>query len=608
MANRRQIDPVTRTAGPRPASFDALLYEAVSVPESEVETVLGRCPEPELRDAVRRLLEGESALGDFLTPASPENVVDRRSWAESVRAWLAGFAGERPASTRRRLRVVGRTMSLVLGALAVVEFLVQGLDLSRRTPGLVGEPEVLVAGVVASTALLFAVRARRLGDRTVVGLGYVYLVLISGLAGYFHACHELHRYDRVSAFGPYLVFIGLLPLLFQVARRYIVITACAAALASLAGLVAGMRAWSVPVDGPYLADLCAGLAASIVVAVMVQASVTAIHRDAAAGLRLGSYRLTEKLGEGGMGEVWRAVHPILARPAAVKLVRAKHLDALPEQRDLALRRFRREARTIAGLESNHTVRLFDYGVADDGNVFLAMELLDGIDLRALVHRFGPQPVDRVRAILLQICDSLAEAHEKGLVHRDVKPANVMLCRQGRCVDHVKVLDFGSVGRRAGSAGVTAELTRSDSVPGTPAYLAPELLGEERSADARSDIYSLGCVAYWLLVGCPVFDYASAMMQMAAHLRDAPVSPSARGVELPAQLESLVVACLEKDPVERPATIAELAARLEAVPAVGDWSADGASAWWAEHMPWRPETREPTTRGEVRVRDRRRDSH
>ncbi|MCG8459318.1 MAG: serine/threonine protein kinase, partial [Holophagales bacterium] len=477
-----------------------------------------------------------------------------------------------------------RIASLVSGAFALVFTLLHFLLVERWTPVHTAELWAVWGVVLASLAFQAAAREGSVSDATAVGLGRLYGVVACALMGLQHATHELHAYGQVTPFGPYLVLIGCVPLLFRGPLRATLTLAGATCLSSLAGLLLGAWIDNEPIDLLLLADLSVGLLSGIAIAALVHRSLLTLRRETAAEVRFGSYRLRHKLGEGGMGEVWWAEHPLLARPAAVKVVRAAHLEGSPEQREVALARFHREARTIAALQSSHTVKLYDFGVSEDGTLFLAMEMLEGWNLRALVKRFGPQPVDRVREILLQMCDSLDEAHGLGLVHRDIKPANVMLCRGGRRADLVKVLDFGSVGPREAPPPGDAQLTATGTFLGTPAYLAPEVLGGGQVADARSDLYGVGCVAYWLLAGRPVFEYDSPVMQIAAHLRDVPEPPSARGPALPSGLEEVVLSCLAKDPADRPASAAELARRLEALPSAGDWPAQRADAWWLEHPP------------------------
>ena len=299
---------------------------------------------------------------------------------------------------------------------------------------------------------------------------------------------------------------------------------------------------------------------------------------------LGSYRLEEKLGEGGMGEVWRARHRMLARPAAIKLIRpAVAGDARVGVSKEAVRRFEREAQVIARLRSPHTVDLFDFGIADDGVFYYVMELLDGLDADTLLRRFGPTPPERAVYLLRQVCHSLSEAESYGLVHRDIKPANIFLCRYGEDFDFVKVLDFGIV-KSAHEADAGPGHTQENAVHGTPAFIAPEqAMGS--ALDGRADIYATGCVAYWLLTGQFVFTADSPMGLLLQHAQAAPTPPSARtDLPIPAALDRLVLSCLAKDPADRPQTARELSRRLAELEGVGAWTQDQAREWWATHQP------------------------
>jgi serine/threonine-protein kinase len=300
---------------------------------------------------------------------------------------------------------------------------------------------------------------------------------------------------------------------------------------------------------------------------------------------LGSYRLTDRLGAGGMGEVWRAEHRLLARPAAVKLIRPEKLGVTdPELRRVSLLRFEREAQTTASLRCPHTVELYDFGIADDGTFYYVMELLDGFDLETLVTRFGPLPPERIVYLLRQICHSLGEAHDVGLIHRDVKPANVFSCRLGRETDWVKVLDFGMVKRHGPDEVGDAKLTAEHVVGGTPGYMAPEqAVGDP--VDGRADLYALGCVAYWLLTGEQVFGGRTPVETMMQHVNATPVPPSRRTeLSIPPDLEAAVMACLAKRPDERPQTADELARRLAAIRLARPWDEERARAWWEAHHP------------------------
>ena len=300
---------------------------------------------------------------------------------------------------------------------------------------------------------------------------------------------------------------------------------------------------------------------------------------------LGSYYLEEKLGEGGMGEVWRARHRMLARPAAIKLIRPSLAgDGHAGVSEEAARRFEREAQVIARLRSPHTVELFDFGMADDGAFYYVMELLDGLDADSLLRRFGPTPPERAIYLLRQICHSLSEAQSHGLVHRDIKPANIFVCRYGEEYDFVKVLDFGIVGAAHGGADTNAVQTRENAVQGTPAFIAPEqAMGAE--LDGRADIYATGCVAYWLLTGQLVFTAENPMALVMQHIRAQPVPPSARTDRpVPRALDDLVLSCLAKDPAHRPQSARELSRRLAEVEGASAWTQERAREWWTTHQP------------------------
>ncbi|MEZ5319178.1 MAG: protein kinase [Vicinamibacterales bacterium] len=296
---------------------------------------------------------------------------------------------------------------------------------------------------------------------------------------------------------------------------------------------------------------------------------------------IGSYELVERLGGGGMGDVWVARHRLLARPAAIKLIRPELLGLDARGRERAITRFEREARATAALRSMHTVGVYDFGLTDEGAFFYVMELLDGISLDTLVREFGPVSPGRAAYLLRQVCHSLGEAHARGLVHRDVKPANIFVCRLGPDVDFVKVLDFGLVKELQPEE---SQVTQQGFGPGTPAYMAPELAMGRAAFDGRADLYAVGCVLYWLLTGEPVFDGETPMATLIAHAQQAPPAPSRKAPgPVSEAVDALVLACLAKDPADRPASAAEVAARLEAI-AADEWSAGAAREWWDRHLP------------------------
>jgi len=326
--------------------------------------------------------------------------------------------------------------------------------------------------------------------------------------------------------------------------------------------------------------------------------VYGLRREAKAAQQLGQYTLEEKLGGGGMGEVWRATHRFLRRPAAIKLIKPEAL-AGDGGNNLELRvRFEREAQATATLESPHTVQLYDFGVSQDGVFFHVIEFLTGSDLETLVRKHGPLAPERVAYLLRQICDSLDDAHSVGIIHRDIKPANIFLSQRGRHFDFVKVLDFGLAKLADESTPQDTQVTRQGILHGTPAYMSPEAGTGSSPVDARSDIYTIGGVAYWLLTGCLVFEANSALEMAAAHINQAPAPPSTRTeLEVPDSLERIVMSCLAKNPEQRPQTVHELSEQLGSCDFAEPWTNDRALAWWKAHQ---PELRGPrgATKGRV----------
>jgi serine/threonine protein kinase len=313
---------------------------------------------------------------------------------------------------------------------------------------------------------------------------------------------------------------------------------------------------------------------------------------------LGSYRLVARLGAGGMGEVWRAEHRLLARTAAIKLIRPEALhdpSAVAEINE----RFRREAQTLASMRSRHTIAIFDYGVTELGVFYYVMELLDGLDLESLILRYGPQPAARVIQILIQACASLAEAHDAGLLHRDIKPPNLFVSRAADEVDIVKLLDFGIVqtvndapeprirppiGRVIEG---TPKLTQLGAMLGTPGFMAPEqILGMQ--LDGRADLYALGCCAWWLLTGREVFPREAVEAKILhRHIYEPIPSLSASMPSwCPPELEYVIAACLAKDIAHRPADARALAHMLRAIPIPPQlaWTPEAAGAWWQAYQP------------------------
>ncbi len=328
-------------------------------------------------------------------------------------------------------------------------------------------------------------------------------------------------------------------------------------------------------------------AATVVLAYVGARAVYHLGTEVTRARELGSYQLVERLGWGGMGEVWRARHRLLARPAAVKLIRPDVLGSgHRESREVLLKRFEREAQATASMRCPHTIELYDFGVADDGTFYYVMELLDGFNLESLVARFGPLPAERLVYLLRQVCHSLSEAHERGLIHRDIKPANVYVCRLGRELDWIKVLDFGLVKTRPAPNVADVKLTSENMVEGTPAYMAPEQVTGDSPVDGRTDVYAVGCLTYWALTGHLVFEGRTPLETMAHHLNRAPTPPSHRTeLPIPPALDQIVLTCLAKDPDQRPPSADALSQMLDDCSRdLPRWTAERARQWWDRHLP------------------------
>jgi serine/threonine-protein kinase len=310
---------------------------------------------------------------------------------------------------------------------------------------------------------------------------------------------------------------------------------------------------------------------------VVSGIIYGLRREVRQAMQLGQYRLETTLGAGGMGIVYRAHHALLKRPTAIKL--------LPPEKagSAALARFEREVQLTARLTHPNTITVFDYGHTPDGVFYYAMELLEGATVDEIVGCDGAQPAGRVIHVLAAVAGALEEAHGIGLIHRDIKPANIMLCRQGGREDVPKVLDFGLV--KDVAAEDDATLTRDGDITGTPLYMAPEALTSPGNIDARSDIYAVGAVGYYLVTGQHVFTGRTLMEVCGHHLHTKPAPPSERlEAPLPEDLEALMLQCLEKDPGRRPQTASELAGRLRACGNADAWTSVEARRWWKAHGP------------------------
>lgn len=443
-----------------------------------------------------------------------------------------------------------------------------------------GPPDwIALLSASASLGLFIYSRRMKRDPKFILNLGLIYMVLTS-IAIAFLAHWDPEK--APIALVPNISWIGVMILVFAAivpssTMKTVVAGFICASMNPLSMLIESWRGMSD--FGPKIGALAMHYPDFILVgvAVVISRVVTKLGQQVGKAREMGSYELGELIKRGGMGEVYRAEHRMLARPAAIKLIRPEMLIGHGEESNIAVKRFYREAEAAATLRSPHTVELFDFGVTEDETLYFVMELLDGLDLETMVREHGVLPASRVVHVLRQVCESLEEAHVRGLVHRDIKPANIHLGRVGLKNDFVKVLDFGLV-KTVSNTSEQSLGTEVGRTPGTPAYMAPEMtLGEP--VDGRADIYALGCVAYYLLSGRLVFDAENTFQMVAKHLRNDPVPPSLKsGINVPDDLERLVLSCLAKKPQGRPQTAGDLNHALSMLK-VTQWTDAQASTWW-----------------------------
>ena len=314
------------------------------------------------------------------------------------------------------------------------------------------------------------------------------------------------------------------------------------------------RAGTAVVPDPDAATFAAlrSMIGGVVGVYVVARTIYGLRSAVEKAVKLGQYVVHEKIGEGGMGAVYRASHAMLKRPTAIKVI--------PPDRagDTAAARFEREVMATSRLTHPNNIAVYDFGRTRGGVFYYAMELLDGEDLGRIVDREGPQPISRTMHILGQLVAALGEAHGAGLVHRDVKPQNIMLCTRGGVRDFVKVLDFGLVKDIATPADM--KITSERALAGTPLYMSPEAILAPETVSSAADIYAVGCVAYFLLTGRTPFEGTNLVEVCAAHVHATPEAPSMHRPEVPAEIDAVVLRCLDKKPEARPST-SELAKAL-----------------------------------------------
>jgi serine/threonine-protein kinase len=452
-------------------------------------------------------------------------------------------------------------------------------------------PDVWAALFIGlSIGLFFLARSGVIDPRRLLNLGLVYEVVAAFGIDISLAWGVWPASTAMAGISWVCVWIVFFPLIVPATPGKALAASLAAAASTPILYYIGLSSGGTPLPTPFLIQYFMANAICVAIAMVGFRVVYGLGSDIGRARRLGAYRLVQKLGEGGMGEVWMAEHRMLARPAAIKLVGAagggtgrSGSDRTPSGH---LHRFEREVQATAQLRSPHTVEVYDYGLTENHRFYYVMELLDGLSLEEVVQQFGPLHAERCVAILRQVCHSLAEAHALGLVHRDIKPANIFLCRYGLEHDFVKVLDFGLVKRTDGSSDV--KVTAVGSFAGTPAYGSPESASGDKALDGRSDLYSLGCVAFWLLTGRTVFEARSSVQMLMDHFGREPEPPSrCTEVPVPPELDALILDLLRKEKETRPASAGEVVARLDAIPFERPWDQERARLWWDHHRPLVP---------------------
>jgi len=508
--------------------------------------------------------------------------------ARSLLATGAGLPGDLLEDARKRIGVA----AIAIASIWLVIFLmieIAGRFFSTVLPNIGAiwpDPGryFAIAGVLAAAGV--ALVARRAGARShwLRDLAAALMIATCLMLALLEAWVPISQPGRLSWV---CIVILLYPLIVTDApRRTLIVSLMAASTVPLALFVSLRRGVAMPQHGFSMLTMIVPPYLCAAIAVAPARLIRRLGQEVKRAREIGAYRLGALLGEGGMGQVFRATHQLLARPAAVKLIRPDSIKGVSaESARVAMERFRREAAAAAALNSPHTIALYDFGPTGDGSFFYAMELLEGLSLEGIVQKFGPVPPERMAYFLRQACLSLAEAHQRNLVHRDIKPSNLFACRVGVEVDFVKVLDFGLVKETVPGTPGNMKLTAADALTGTPAFMAPELALGDPDVDYRVDIYALGCVAYWLLTGDLPFYATNTVQMLFKQANEPPPKPSLKSrFPVPAAVDAVILACLAKAPNDRPRDAMALVAQLDAIPFETPWTAERATEWWNVHIP------------------------
>ncbi|QGJ70948.1 Serine/threonine-protein kinase PknB [Planctomycetales bacterium 10988] len=412
----------------------------------------------------------------------------------------------------------------------------------------------------------------RVAELTIFGLPAIFFANLQFFA--FHRGIDLGSLPEMGGQWIALIFTYALFIPTSWKRAAIVISMiCACPLTVITVMWLKNPAFAELLTSSYLIEHGLTLGYAAVSSVVATKLISKLRTEAYEAKQLGQYRLERLLGAGGMGEVYLAQHKFLKRPCAVKLIRSNKAG---DQRVLA--RFEREVQATASLSHWNTVEIFDYGRTEEGVFYYVMEYLPGKSLQDLVDRYGPLPASRAVHLLQQTCGALREAHEQGILHRDIKPGNIFSAQRGGVYDVAKLLDFGLVKQIRRQAG-TMQLTQEQTLTGSPLFMSPEQALGEGEPDVRSDLYSLGATAYFLLTGHAPFEYENPMKVIVAQANEIPKPLQEWNPEIPDDLEQVILRLLEKDPNDRFQTVGELQAALEELSICREWTREDAEAWW-----------------------------
>ncbi len=514
---------------------------------------------------------------DAPADAVPSDFSSRPNWVGFVEGSRPELTRETTDLLRSRLRAAAGFLGLGFGLFFVYRLILGGtVELER-------DSFVFHAGVLVALGLAFvllcrhcaiSIRKLRFYELVIFGLPVLYF-----LESNYQIARIWANRGYLPSLLPYwmgIIFIYALFIPNTWRRAAVVIGMISIAPIALILYLAATNAEYAQALGStpmYLVEAVIMLSVTFLSGTYGTYMIGSLRREAFEAKQLGQYRLCRRIGSGGMGEVYLAEHQMMKRPCAIKLIRPGKAG---DPHSLA--RFEREVRATAKLSHWNTIEIFDYGRTEDGTFYYVMEYLPGLSLYDLVERHGPLSPARAIHLLSQTCDALAEAHAAGLIHRDIKPGNIFAAQRGGIYDVAKLLDFG-LAKPVSEENPSIHLTQEGSITGSPLYMSPEQALGDDEPDARSDIYSLGAVAYYVLTGAPPFNGDKPIRIIMAHAKEPLVPPSRVRGDIPSDLEKVVLRCLAKNPSDRFPSVVALRQALAECVAAGGWTSDDAAAWW-----------------------------